>query len=583
MALPDSFLDELVARCDIVETVRRYVPLKKSGSNYFGLCPFHNEKTPSFSVSPDKQIFHCFGCGEGGGVIQFVMKIENLPFLDAVRMLAESAGMQMPSDREQSDEQRRARERMLSMNREAARWFHSLLWQKQGEAALAYFARRGLSKKTVTTFGLGCSEDSWDSLLKHLTGLGYRPGEIEKAGLAVRGSGGGLYDRFRGRVMFPIIDVRGNVVGFGGRVLDDSKPKYLNSPETPVFHKNRNLFALNIAKKSKMGRLILAEGYMDVIALHQAGFDCAVASLGTALTDEQAKLMTRYVKEVVICYDSDGAGQKAAQRAIDILNRAGLEVRVLRVPGAKDPDEYIKQNGSEAFGLLLKKPQTDGEYRIAQLAAQYDLGQDDGRIAFLKAAVSMLSAMPSRIEREIYARGAARLAGISENAILTEIERAMAQNRRRQKRETEKKALQPLRQVQPQERDLRYQNPRSALCEEKLLALVLQDQDFLDKARAKIAPEAFSSDFLAKIYRKAVERRAQGLEPSAAACMAGLQESEIRHLSGVLAEAVRSREPEKEMDDYIGTILFEYQKRTAQDGDDLLRAAASRRREHEGG
>ncbi len=583
MALPDSFLDELVARSDIVEVVQHYVPLKKSGSNYFGLCPFHNERSPSFSVSPDKQIFYCFGCGEGGGVIQFIMKIEGLPFLDAVRLLADRAGMEMPTDREQSDEQRRARERMLSMNRDAARWFHTLLQQPQGEQAQAYFVRRGLSKRTVTSFGLGWAENSWDSLLKHLTGLGYRPAEIEKAGLAVRGSGGGLYDRFRGRVMFPIIDVRGNVIGFGGRVLDDSKPKYLNSPDTLVFHKNRNLFALNLAKKSRQGRLILAEGYMDVIALHQAGFDCAVASLGTALTDEQAKLMTRYTKEVVICYDSDEAGQKAAQRAIDILNRAGMEVRVLRIPGAKDPDEYIRENGSEAFGLLLRKPQTDGEYRVAQLAAQYDLTQDDGRIAFLKAAVPMLAAMPNRIEREIYARSAAQMAGLSENAVLTEVARASARGERRKKQDTERRALQPLRQVQPHERELRYQNPRSALCEEKLLALVLQDQDLLDQAREKVSPDAFSSDFLAKIYQKAIERREQGLELSAAACMAGLPEGEVRHLSGVLAESVRSREPEREMDDYISTILSEYEKRTEPDGDDLLRKAASRRRSKEGG
>lgn len=574
MALPDSFLDELVARSDIVEIVRRYVPLKKQGSNYFGLCPFHNEKSPSFSVSPDKQIFHCFGCGEGGGVIQFVMKIENLPFIEAVRLLADAAGMQMPSEREQSDGQRRLRERLLAVNRDAARWFHSLLNQPQGQAAQQYFSGRGLSRKTVTAFGLGYSEDSWDGLLRHLTGLGYRPDEIEKAGLAVRGAKGGLYDRFRGRVMFPIIDVRGDVVGFGGRVLDDSKPKYLNSPDTPVFHKNRNLFALNMAKKSKLGKLILAEGYMDVIALHQAGFDCAVASLGTALTEEQAKLMTRYTSEVVICYDSDGAGQKAAQRAIDILNRAGLSVRVMRVPGAKDPDEYIRENGSEAFALLLKKPQTDGEYRIAQLAARHDLQRDDERAAFLKETVKLLAGMPNRIDREIYARSAARQAGISENAVLAEVERAIASGYRRRKKDEEKKALQPLRNAQPKDRELRYSNPRSALCEEKLLALVLQDQEFLDKARQKLKPEAFSSDFLAKIYQKAVERREQGLELSAAACMAGLPENEVRHLSGVLAETVRSREPEKEMDDYIKTILLEAQKRNAQSDEELLRCAA---------
>ncbi len=580
MALPDSFLDELVARCDIVEVVQRYVQLKKSGSNYFGLCPFHNEKTPSFSVSPDKQIFYCFGCGEGGGVIQFIMKAEGLPFLDAVRQLAESVGMQMPTDQEQSDEQRRARERLFAINREAARYFHKLLWEEQGEQARNYLLRRGLSRRTIVSFGLGCSENAWDALLKHLTAQGFRPAEIERAGLAVRGGSGGLYDRFRGRVMFPIIDVRGNVIGFGGRVLDDSKPKYLNSPDTPIFHKNRNLFAMNIAKRSRAGKLILAEGYMDVIALHQAGFDCAVASLGTALTAEQAKLMTRYVKEVVICYDSDGAGQTAAQRAIDILRRAGLEVRVLRVPGAKDPDEYIKANGREAFELLLQKPQTDGEYRITQLAAQYDLGRDDQRIAFLEAAVKLLAAMPNRIEREIYARNTARLADISEAAVLTEIDRAAAQLRRREKREVERKAMQPLREMQPAERGLRYENPKSARCEEKLLALALQDQEILDKAGERISPDAFSSAFLAKIYQKALDRRRQGLEPSAAACMAGLEEGEIRHLSGVLAEAVRSRDPEREMQDYIDTITFEHEKKTAQDGDAFLLEAvkAGRRR-----
>ena len=337
MAIPSAFIDELVARSDIVDVVSDYVNLAPKGGSYWGLCPFHGEKTASFHVLPDRQLYHCFGCGKGGGVVSFVMELENLPYLDALRLLAKRAGMEFPEgDLDESGRRRRAR--LLQLNKEAARYFHSQLHSPAGREGLEYLRGRGLSKGIMTRFGLGFAPESWDSLTKAMTDKGFAKGDLLDAGLAVSGKKGGVYDRFRNRVMFPIIDLRGDVIGFGGRVLGDGTPKYLNSPDTPVFNKSRNLFALNLAKTTKLGRIVLTEGYMDTISLYQAGFDCAVASLGTALTADHAKLLSRFTKEVVICYDADAAGVQAANRAIPMLEKTGLKVRVLRVNGAKDPD-----------------------------------------------------------------------------------------------------------------------------------------------------------------------------------------------------------------------------------------------------
>ena len=307
MAIDDRFIDELTARCDIVDIVSRYVALKKSGNNYFGLCPFHNEKTASFSVAPDKQIFHCFGCGAGGGPIRFIMNIEGLDFPDAVRFLAKQYNMEVPESGE-NPRRRQERKRVLAALKDAARFFYAQLHSPVGAQALQYFQQRRLSRRTMGNFGLGYAPDSFHALLDAMTEKGYTKEELEAAGLIARSQNGTYYDKFRNRVMFPIIDVRGDVIGFGGRVMDDSKPKYLNSPETMVFNKRRNLFAMNLAKKTKSEYFLLAEGYMDVIALHQAGFDSAVASLGTALTDEQARLLTRYTQTVIVSYDADTAG-----------------------------------------------------------------------------------------------------------------------------------------------------------------------------------------------------------------------------------------------------------------------------------
>ncbi|MGN1031777.1 MAG: DNA primase, partial [Butyricicoccaceae bacterium] len=401
MPIEQRFLDELTARCDIVDIVSRYVALKKSGSNYFGLCPFHNEKTASFSVAPDKQIFHCFGCGAGGGAISFIMKIEGLEFPDAVRHLAKQYGMEVP-ETGVSREERKNRDRLLELMKDAGRFYYAQLHQPQNAAALQYFVRRGLSGKTMNRFGLGYAPDSFHALMDAMQAKGYTKAELDAAGLISRSKQGTYYDKFRNRVMFPIIDIRGDVIAFGGRVMDDSKPKYLNSPETYIFSKSRNLFAMNLAKKTKHDYFLLAEGYMDVIALHQAGFDSAVASLGTALTEEQARLLSRYTEQVVICYDADSAGQKAAQRAIDILNRAGLRVKVLRIPGAKDPDEFIKAKGAEAFRKLIERSENHIEYRLQRIRDQYDLTEDEQRIAYLNEAAELLAELDNEVQREVY-------------------------------------------------------------------------------------------------------------------------------------------------------------------------------------
>ena len=594
MALPQRFLDELIYRTDLVDLAGRYVKLTKKGSDYWACCPFHNEKTPSFHISPARQIFKCFGCGEGGNALQFVSKIENLSFIDAVKKLADLNNMTMPED-EYDGGAAQKRKRMLELNREAARYYREVLLSDEGAEARAYLLRRGMTAQTVTRFGLGYAPDRWDGLLTAMEQRGYSRAELEDARLCQRGKKGGMFDFFRDRVMFPIIDVRGDVVAFGGRVLkgDGGGRKYINSPDTPVYNKSRNLYGLNLAKQSKAGRYLLCEGNVDVIALHQAGFDSAVASCGTALTPDQARLLGKYTKEVVIIYDADSAGQKATEKAIDILNTAGLQVRVLRLPPPRDaqgklilddqgrpakvdPDDYIRQNGAESFARLLDKPQTDGQYRMAELRAKYDLESDEQRIAYLKAAAAYISTLGSDVEKEIFARNAAREAGVSPESMLLEVRRADTRQARRAQAQLERAAMSPARMAQPEERTLRYENPASAVCEEHLLAAVLGDRKLLEYAEARVAPEEFSAPFLAQVYQAALDRLAQGLEPSAAGCLTGLGEAESRHLSALLSAEVSAAATRQALDDYISKIKFEYEKRTG-DEDFLLRAARRKR------
>ena len=571
MAIPDRFLDELIARTDIVDLVSESVRLTKKGRNYWGLCPFHSEKTPSFSVSADKQIYKCFGCGKGGGAINFVMELDNLPFRDAVAVLAKRAGLEVP-DSGYSAGAKERREKLLAIYKQAARTFHQWLYAPEGAEGLAYLQRRGLSRRTLTSFGLGFAPNRWDALIQALGQQGYDKRDLLDAGLAVSNQDGRIYDRFRNRVMFPIIDIRGEVIGFGGRVMDDSTPKYLNSPDTPVYNKSRNVFALNIAKKSKAGRVILTEGYMDTISLHQAGFDSAVASLGTSLTPEHAQLLSRYFPEAIIAYDGDGAGVSAAQRAIPLLERAGMKVRVLRVTGAKDPDEFIKQFGRDAFLRLLDQSENQVDYRLEQIRKKYDLSDDSQKVGFLQEAAQLLSSLPSAVEREIYGRHAAETAGVSPEAVAQEVKKAFQRRLRKEQKQQERRDLTPAIQLQPKSRGLRYENIRSARAEEGVLRLLLLDPS-LHRELTQLRPEEFSSPLLGKAYALLLRRAEEGLSTQLSLLAGELTGEEMDHLTQVASSPESMANSRQSLADYIAVIRAEAIKRSGASGNDLLLAA----------
>ena len=571
MAIPDRFLDELIARTDIVDLVSESVRLTKKGRNYWGLCPFHSEKTPSFSVSADKQIYKCFGCGKGGGAINFVMELDNLPFRDAVALLAKRAGLEVPDSGSSAGAKER-REKLLTINKQAARTFHRWLYAPEGADGLAYLQRRGLSRRTLTSFGLGFAPNRWDALIQELGQQGYDKRDLLDAGLAVSSQDGRIYDRFRNRVMFPIIDIRGEVIGFGGRVMDDSTPKYLNSPDTPVYNKSRNVFALNIAKKSKAGRVILTEGYMDTISLHQAGFDSAVASLGTSLTPEHAQLLSRYFPEAIIAYDGDGAGVSATQRAIPLLERAGMKVRVLRVTGAKDPDEFIKQFGRDAFLRLLDQSENQVDYRLEQIRKKYDLSDDSQKVGFLQEAAQLLSSLPSAVEREIYGRHAAETAGVSPEAVAQEVKKAFQRRLRKEQKQQERRDLTPAIQLQPKSRGLRYENIRSARAEEGVLRLLLLDPS-LHRELTQLRPEEFSSPLLGKAYALLLRRAEEGLSTQLSLLAGELTSEEMDHLTQVASAPESMANSRQSLADYIAVIRAEAIKRSGASGNDLLLAA----------
>ena len=571
MAIPDRFLDELIARIDIVDLVSESVRLTKKGRNYWGLCPFHSEKTPSFSVSADKQNYKCFGCGKGGGAINFVMELDNLPFRDAVALLAKRAGLEVPDSGSSAGAKER-REKLLTINKQAARTFHRWLYAPEGADGLAYLQRRGLSRRTLTSFGLGFAPNRWDALIQELGQQGYDKRDLLDAGLAVSNQDGRIYDRFRNRVMFPIIDIRGEVIGFGGRVMDDSTPKYLNSPDTPVYNKSRNVFALNIAKKSKAGRVILTEGYMDTISLHQAGFDSAVASLGTALTPEHAQLLSRYFPEAIIAYDGDGAGVSATQRAIPLLERAGMKVRVLRVTGAKDPDEFIKQFGRDAFLRLLDQSENQVDYRLEQIRKKYDLSDDSQKVGFLQEAAQLLSSLPSAVEREIYGRHAAETAGVSPEAVAQEVKKAFQRRLRKDQKQQERRDLTPAIQLQPKSRGLRYENIRSARAEEGVLRLLLLDPS-LHRELTQLRPEEFSSPLLGKAYALLLRRAEDGLSTQLSLLAGELTGEEMDHLTQVASSPESMANSRQSLADYIAVIRAEAIKRSGASGNDLLLAA----------
>ena len=552
MPIPEKFLDELTERCDIVDVVSQYVRLtKKSGANMFGLCPFHSEKTPSFSVSPDKQIYHCFGCGKGGGVINFIMEIENLSFQDAVAFLARRANMPMPEETETESTSRR--KKLLELNRDAARFFYSQLIGPDGGPAQAYVERRGISMTMVKNFGLGFAPDSWSALTDAMMKKGYTQQDLFEAGLMKHGRNGGGYDAFRNRLMFPVIDVRGSVIGFSGRILGDGEPKYLNSPETPVFSKSHNLFALNLAKKSKSGYIILVEGNIDVVSLHQAGFDSAVASLGTSLTPEQARLISRYTGEVVLCYDSDEAGKKASQRAIAILEKLDMKVRVLQLTGAKDPDEFIKKNGPDAFRNVIEGSAGQVEYRLKAVEEKNPPTTDEGKVDYLKAAAALLSTLPGAVEREVYAARVAEKAGVSRQAVTAEVERMRKRRISEARKKESRDQTRPVLNAQPAQKGIRYDDPRSARAEEGLIRLLYLDPGL---ARGKDLPgaETFSSPVLGRFYAELLRRIQNGERISLGVLAGQFTPEEMSHFTTVLNGTEDLANAEQAMADYIGII-----------------------------
>ena len=560
MAFPPAFLDELTARNPIEDVVGQYVNLKRSGSNLFGLCPFHGEKTASFSVAPDKGIYYCFGCHKGGSVINFEMEIEGLSYPDAVRALAKRVGMEVPED-EQYQSRYRQQERLWALHKEAARFYHSQLYAPIGANALQYAAGRGMPKTILTKFGIGYAPDSWTALVDWLRAKGYTDQELRDSGLVtVSRKNGNLFDRFRDRLMFPIIDVRGNVIGFGGRIMNDkdkSAAKYLNSPETLIFNKRKNLFALNLAKKSKLGYLILVEGYMDAIALHQFGFDCAVASLGTALTEDGANLLARYTEQVVLIYDGDEAGQNATKRAIPILEKAGLQVKVLQMRDAKDPDEFLKKFGADRFKLLLEESSNRVEYQLNAILKKYDLRDDDQKVKYLQESAELISTLGSSVQREVYGNRVAEAAGISADAMKLEVGRAYKRRTYQEKKKQEKIDLSPVRNLQPADKKLRYDNMKSARAEEVVLAQILKEPALLGEI-PELKPEMFSSEFMGRAFSQLLSRYRQGLEvslsgltdftPEEMACLAGM----IQRLNGPVNHQALA--------DCAKTIRDQYQK-----------------------
>ena len=570
MAFPPAFLDELTARNPIEDVVGQYVNLKRSGSNLFGLCPFHGEKTASFSVAPDKGIYYCFGCHKGGNVINFEMEIEGLSYPDAVRALAKRAGMEVPED-EQYQSRYRQQERLWALHKEAARFYHSQLYAPIGANALQYAAGRGMPKSILTKFGIGYAPDSWTALVDWLRGKGYTDQELRDSGLVtVSRKNGNLFDRFRDRLMFPIIDVRGNVIGFGGRIMnnqDKSAAKYLNSPETLIFNKRKNLFALNLAKKSKLGYLILVEGYMDAIALHQFGFDCAVASLGTALTEDGANLLSRYTEQVVLIYDGDEAGQNATQRAIPILEKAGLQVKVLKMRDAKDPDEFLKKFGADRFKLLLEESSNRVEYQLNAILKKYDLRDDDQKVKYLQESAELISSLSSSVQREVYGNRVSEAAGISMEAMKLEVGRAFKRRTYQEKKKQEKIDLSPVRNLQPTDKKLHYDNVKSARAEEVVLAQILKEPALFGEI-PELKPEMFSSEFMGRAFSQLLSRYRQGLEvslsgltdftPEEMACLAGI----TQRLTGPVNH--------QGLADCARTIREEYQKSQTKTEEDIM-------------
>lgn len=577
MFYPDELIEEVRSRNDIVDVISGYVHLQKKGANYFGLCPFHNEKSPSFSVSRSKQMYYCFGCGAGGNVFTFLMEYENDTFPEAVKALADRAGISLPEadESEEAKREQSKRSRLLAINKEAAKYFYFQLRAKQGESGLNYLRERQLTDETIHRFGLGYANKTADDLVRYLKGKGFSEELIREAGLCNTDEKHGMYDKFWNRVMFPIEDINHRVIGFGGRVMGDGKPKYLNSPETPIFDKSRNLYGLNFARSSRKGNIILCEGYMDVIAMHQAGFNQAVASLGTAFTLGQAGLLKRYTKEVLLSYDSDGAGVKAALRAIGILKEAGLTGRVINLEPYKDPDEFIKNLGAEAFQERIDNAENSFLFEIRMLQREYDLNDPEKKTEFHRAVAKKLCEFPEEVERENYLEAVAEKYHIGFESLRKLVASTAASTGLARPVERPKSGIQ--KKTTPEDNVKKTQR--------LLLTWLAEEPQIYPKIAAFLSAE----DFTEELYRKVADRLFENLsrgEVNAAAIISMFpEEEEQREAAAIfntsLVEPETKKEKEKALHDILVSvkrISYEYNSgRLGSDVEALNRVIAGKK------
>ncbi|MEE0264587.1 MAG: DNA primase [Acutalibacteraceae bacterium] len=565
MALPEEFLQELRDRNDITDVVSSYVTLKKAGRLYSGRCPFHNEKTPSFYVYPDTQSFYCFGCGAGGEVITFTKKIENLDYIDAVKLLAQRAGMNMPQD-SYDDSMAKLKRRIYEINRETARFFHNNLISPIGQSGLAYLKGRGLTDKTIRRFGLGFAGDNGFELINHLRDKGYTDSEMIQANVAYKSKNGYTVSRFFNRVMFPIIDLRGNVIAFGGRIMGDQKPKYLNTSDTPVFSKSTQLFALNMAKNLNTRQLILAEGYMDVIALYQAGFENAVATLGTALTAQQADLIRRYADEVVICYDSDEAGRKASDRAISLLRNAGVKVRVVTVPNAKDPDEFMKAHGDKGpamFRVLLERSAGDIDYKLDLLKEKYNISQPQGKVDYLNEAIKIIAQSANAIERDIYITRLSDALDVQKSAIEQQMNKAVRFNNRQQQKREFHNITEDISAKHDKINPEKSRHLKATKAEEYIIAFMINNPDMGQYINSQIPSNSFVTAFNRDVYKLLSGRLLSGKDISLTAISQSFNDEELSYITAYVSTVLPETMHKQALDQCIKVLKAEYQKQAA--------------------
>ncbi len=551
--IPKEFIIRLTESCDIGDVIASYVPLKRSGRISKGLCPFHSEKTPSFCVYHDTQSFYCFGCGIGGDVITFIKKAENLSYVESVQLLARRMGLTVPEGEEDKTASRR--KAILEINRESARFFHHTLRSSAGAAGYQYLKGRGLSDEIIVRYGLGFAPDSFHALIDHLRSKGFSDLDLEAAAVAKRSSKGTLYDLFRNRVMFPIIDLTGNVVAFGGRVMDDSKPKYLNSPETLVFKKSKNLFSLNFARKENTDTFILAEGYMDVIAMYAAGFHNAIATLGTALTPEQARIVAKYAKQVVLSYDSDEAGQKAIQRAMNLFADVGLTVNVLHMEGAKDPDEYIRKFGPERFSRLIKESMTVMDFELGRIRQKYHLELAEDKISYAKEACAVLARLDDPVSRSVYAGTVANECGIDPQTLTGRIEAIRHSNEKKKRQQRLREVIAPnLRQPAYRVNPQKSQFEKESAAEEMILSLLLHRPEMADQILQNVPDSLFVTDFNRKLLSSLRALREDGDPVNLTMLNSLLEEDERAAISAIAAKTGEFSAPEKCLSDCIARL-----------------------------